>query len=35
MRETRDLLRRRLHLVRKRGQLLAHLQNLTHAYLTC
>ena len=32
MRETRDLLRRRLHLVRKRGQLLAHLQNLTHAY---
>jgi transposase len=32
MRETRDLLRRRLHLVRKRGQLLAHLQNLAHAY---
>jgi transposase len=32
MRETRDVLRRRLHLVRKRGQLLAHLQNLTHAY---
>jgi transposase len=32
MRETRDLLRRRLHLVRKRGQLLAYLQNLTHAY---
>jgi len=32
MRETRDLLRRRLHLVRKRGQLLAHLQNLRHAY---
>jgi len=32
MRETRGLLRRRLHLVRKRGQLLAHLQNLTHAY---
>jgi transposase len=32
MRETRDLLRRRLHLMRKRGQLLAHLQNLTHAY---
>ncbi len=32
MRETRDLLRRRLHLVRKRGQLLAHLQNLTHTY---
>jgi transposase len=32
MRETRDLLRRRLHLVRKRGQLLAHLQNLRHTY---
>ena len=29
MRSTRDLLRRRLHLVRKRGQLLAHIQN-TH-----
>jgi hypothetical protein len=27
MRATRDLLRRRLHLVRKRGQLLAHIQN--------
>jgi len=27
MRSTRDLLRRRLHLVRKRGQLLAHIQN--------
>ena len=27
MRSTRDLLRRRLHLVRKRGQLLAHSQN--------
>ena len=26
MRATRDLLRRRLHLVRKRGQLLAHIQ---------
>jgi transposase len=26
-RSTRDLLRRRLHLVRKRGQLLAHIQN--------
>ena len=26
MRSTRDLLRRRLHLVRKRGQLLAHMQ---------
>jgi transposase len=27
MRATRDLLRRRLHLVRKRGQLLVHIQN--------
>ena len=27
MRSTRDLLRRRLHLVRKRGQLLTHIQN--------
>ena len=27
MRATRDLIRRRLHLVRKRGQLLAHIQN--------
>ena len=27
MRSTRDLLRRRLYLVRKRGQLLAHIQN--------
>ena len=27
MRTTRDLLRRRLHLVRKRGELLAHIQN--------
>jgi transposase len=27
MRSTRDLRRRRLHLVRKRGQLLAHIQN--------
>ena len=27
MRSTRDLLRRRLHLVRKRGQLLAHIQH--------
>lgn len=27
MRSTRDLLRRRLHLVRKRGELLAHIQN--------
>jgi len=27
MRSTRELIRRRLHLVRKRGQLLAHIQN--------
>ena len=32
MRSTRDLLRRRLHLVRKRGQLLAHIQNTRAAY---
>ena len=32
MRGTRDLLRRRLHLVRKRGQLLAHIQNTIHTY---
>ena len=32
MRSTRDLLRRRLHLVRKRGQLLAHIQNTHHQY---
>jgi transposase len=32
MRATRDLLRRRLHLVRKRGQLLAHIQNTSHQY---
>ena len=32
MRSTRDLLRRRLHLVRKRGQLLAHIQNVNHAH---
>jgi len=32
MRETRDLLRRRLHLVRKRGQLLAHIQMTNYAY---
>jgi len=30
MRSTRDLLRRRLHLVRKRGELLAHIQNTHH-----
>jgi hypothetical protein len=33
MRSTRDLLRRRLHLVRKRGQLLAHIQNTRAQYL--
>jgi len=32
MRATRDLLRRRLHIVRKRGQLLAHIQNTSHPY---
>ena len=32
MRATRDLLRRRLHLVRKRGQLLAHIQMTNQAY---
>jgi transposase len=32
MRATRDLLRRRLHLVRKRGQLLAHIQMTNHTY---
>jgi hypothetical protein len=32
MRFTRDLLRRRLHLVRKRGQLLAHIQNTRAQY---
>ena len=32
MRSTRDLLRRRLHLVRKRGQLLAHIQNTRARY---
>lgn len=32
MRATRDLLRRRWHLVRKRGQLLAHLQMTRHQY---
>jgi transposase len=32
MRATRDLLRRRLYLVRKRGQLLAHVQNTHHQY---
>jgi transposase len=32
MRSTRDVLRRRLHLVRKRGQLLAHIMNTNHQY---
>ena len=32
MRSTRDLLRRRLHLVRRRGQLLAHIQNTRAQY---
>ena len=32
MRGTRDLLRRRLHFVRHRGQLLAHIQNTHHQY---
>jgi transposase len=32
MRATRDLLRRRLYLVRQRGQLLAHVQNSHHQY---
>jgi len=32
MRSTRDLLRRRLHLVRKRGQLLVHIQMTSHQY---
>lgn len=32
MRATRDLLRRRLHLVRRRGDLLAHIQNTHHQY---
>ena len=32
MRSTRDFLRRRLHLVRKRGQLLAHIQNTRAQY---
>ena len=32
MRSTRDLLRRRLHFVRKRGQLLAHIQNTRAQY---
>ena len=32
MRSTRDLLRRRMHLVHKRSELLAHIQNTTYQY---
>jgi transposase len=32
MRSTRDLLRRRLHLARKRAELIAHVQNTNHQY---
>jgi transposase len=32
MRSTRDLLRRRMHLMRKRAELLAHIQNTNHQY---
>lgn len=32
MRSTRDLLRRRNHMARKRAELLAHIQNTTHQY---
>ena len=32
MRATRDLLRRRMHLMRKRAELLAHVQNTTSQY---
>src|SRR5712691_1366811 len=32
MRSTQDLLRRRLYLVRRRGELLAHIQNTHHQY---
>ena len=32
MRSTRDLLRRRTHFVRKRAQLMAHVQNTFHQY---
>ncbi len=32
MRATRDLMRRRIHFVRHRGQLLAHIQNTHHQY---
>lgn len=33
MRSTRDLLRRRLHFVRKRAELLSHIENTNHQYL--
>src|SRR4030042_353035 len=32
MRSTRDLLRRRMHLTRKRAELLAHVQNTNYQY---
>ena len=32
MRSTRDLLRRRTHLARKRAELIAHIQNINHQY---
>ena len=32
MRTTRDLLRRRTHFVRKRAELMAHIQNTFHQY---
>jgi len=32
MRSTRDLLRRRMHLMRKRAELLSHIQNTNHQY---
>jgi transposase len=33
MRSTRDLMRRRLHFVRKRAELLSHIENTNHQYL--
>lgn len=35
MRATRDLLRRRMHLMRKRAELLAHIQNTNSQYTLC
>ena len=32
MRSTRDLLRRRMHLMRQRAELLTHIQNTNHQY---